>query len=159
MSLSAILLIIIILSALILFSIETLPTDVVALAVMMALILSGVLPPDQAFAGFGSDTAMMILGLLLLSTALIKTGVVQMLTRRILKSAGENGRRLYWIITLAVAGFSGYFQTPAHQRFQTAHAPRLCCYPLKLNHPHQHFHQPGRQRIIERLWFKAIGYV
>jgi len=117
MSLSAILLIIIILSALILFSIETLPTDVVALAVMMALILSGVLPPDQAFAGFGSDTAMMILGLLLLSTALIKTGVVQMLTRRILKSAGENGRRLYWIITLAVAGFSAFMSNTATAAF------------------------------------------
>ena len=80
MSLSIILLIIIILSALVFFSIETLPTDVVALAVMLALILSGVLPSDQAFAGFGSDTAMMILGLLLLSTALIKTGVVQLLS-------------------------------------------------------------------------------
>ncbi|MFH1446767.1 MAG: SLC13 family permease [Chloroflexota bacterium] len=117
MSLSVILLIIIILAALVLFSIETLPADVVALAVMLALILSGVLPPDQAFAGFGSDTAMMILGLLLLTTALIKTGVVQLLTRRILNSAGENGNRLYWIITLAVAGLSAFMSNTATAAF------------------------------------------
>lgn len=117
MSLSVILLIAIILAALILFFIETLPTDVVALAIMLALIISGVLPSDQAFAGFGSDTAMMILGLLLLSTALIKTGVVQLLTRRILNSAGENGKRLYWIITLAVAGLSAFMSNTATAAF------------------------------------------
>jgi di/tricarboxylate transporter len=38
--------------------------DVVALGVMLAVIATGLLPAYKAFAGFSSDTVMMILGCL-----------------------------------------------------------------------------------------------
>ena len=98
MTLSIILLIIIIILALVLFSIETIPADVVALGVMLALILTGILPAEVAFSGFGSDTAIMILGLLILTAALVRTGVVQIFSRWILRLIGENHHRLYWVI-------------------------------------------------------------
>jgi di/tricarboxylate transporter len=56
-------------AALILFSFEWVSVDIVALGVLLALILTGLLPPDQAFAGFGSDTVILILGLLILTAA------------------------------------------------------------------------------------------
>ncbi len=60
MTLHMILLLIIILDALVMFSIDLIQADIVALGVMMALILTGIVPANIAFSGFGSDTAIMI---------------------------------------------------------------------------------------------------
>lgn len=112
-----ILLSLIILVALVLFSIETLPADVIALGVMMALILTGVLPAEIAFEGFGSDTAMMILGLLILTAALVRNGVVQILTRKILRTVGENTQHLFWIITGTAGALSAFISNTATAAF------------------------------------------
>ena len=56
--------------ALALFSSERIAADVVALGVLLALVFTGLLPKDKAFDGFGSDTVIMILGLLILTAAL-----------------------------------------------------------------------------------------
>lgn len=90
MTLQMVLLIIIILAALVLFSIEFLPADVIALGLMMALILTGILPARTAFAGFGSDTSLMILGILILTAALVHTGIVQILSQKIIQSVGDD---------------------------------------------------------------------
>ncbi len=68
------------------------PADVVALGVMLAVIASGLLPPDKAFAGFGSDTVMMILGLLMMSAGLIQTGVVEIAGRYVFDLSGATRR-------------------------------------------------------------------
>lgn len=112
-----IILLILLIVALILFSIDIFPAEVTALSVMLALILTGVLPANQAFAGFGSDTSLMILGVLLLTTALVKTGVVQLLTSRILSQVGSDSNRLYWVITLVVSGLSAFISNTATAAF------------------------------------------
>jgi len=117
MTFSIILLFIIIIAAMIFFSIEALPADVIALGVMLALILTGILPAEIAFEGFGSDTAIMILGLLILTAALVRTGVVQMLSRRILRSVGKNKNRLFWVITGTAGLLSGFISNTATAAF------------------------------------------
>ena len=119
MSLNIILLIIIILAALVLFSIETMPAEVIALGVMMALLLTGILPPEIAFQGFGSDTAIMILGLLILTAALVRTGVIQQISRRILRTVGDNPNRLYWVIMGTAGILSGFMSNTATSAFFT----------------------------------------
>ena len=117
MTLQIILLIIIIIATLVLFSIETVPADVVALGVMLALILLGILPAERAFAGFGSDTAIMILGLLILTSALVRTGVVQLMARRILRSVGESKSRLYWLLMTTAGVMSAFISNTATAAF------------------------------------------
>lgn len=119
MSLNIILLIIIIIAALILFSIETLPAEVIALGVMMALLLTGILPPEIAFQGFGSDTAIMILGLLILTAALVRTGVIQKISRSILRRVGDNPTKLYWVIMGTAGILSGFMSNTATSAFFT----------------------------------------
>jgi di/tricarboxylate transporter len=114
-----IVLIVIIIAALILFSIETIPADVIALGVMMILILTGILPPNIAFEGFGSDTAIMILGLLILTAALVRTGIVQIISRHILRSVGENRTQLYWVIMGTAGILSGFMSNTATSAFFT----------------------------------------
>lgn len=119
MSLSMIIVVLIIIIALALFSIETIPADVVALGVMLTLILTGILPAETAFEGFGSDTAIMILGLLILTAALVRTGVVQIISRKILRSVGENRTQLYWVIMGAAGILSGFMSNTATSAFFT----------------------------------------
>ena len=119
MTLSMILLLIIIAAGLVLFSIEILPADVIALGLMLALILTGILPAETAFEGFGSDTSMMILGLLILTAALIRTGIVQILSRRILRTVGSSKIQLYWIITGTAAVLSAFISNTATAAFFT----------------------------------------
>lgn len=61
-----------------LFATEWVEADVTALGLLMAMILTGILPADQAFAEFGSDTVIMILGLLIMTAALMRTGVMDL---------------------------------------------------------------------------------
>jgi di/tricarboxylate transporter len=93
--------------AVVLFASERVAADVVALGVMLALIVTGLLGVDQAFAGFGSEAVMMILGLLIMTAGLAHTGIVDAAGRRILEYAGRNPALLIPAIMLSVAMLSG----------------------------------------------------
>ncbi len=139
MTLPIILLILIIVAALVLFSIETIPADVVALGVMLALILLGIVPAETAFQGFGSDTAIMILGLLILTASLVRTGVVQILARRILRTVGESQNRLYWVLMGTAGILSAFMSNTATAAFfvpmTIGLARRMKMHPSKLLMP------------------------
>lgn len=139
MTLPIILLILIIIAALVLFSIEAIPADVVALGVMLALILLGIVPAETAFKGFGSDTAIMILGLLILTASLVRTGVVQILARRILRTVGDNQNRLYWVLMGTAGILSAFMSNTATAAFfvpmTIGLARRVKMHPSKLLMP------------------------
>ena len=64
--------------ALVLFAFEWVAADVVALGFLVIMIVTGLLPAGDAFAGFGSDTVFTLMGLFILTAALQRTGVVEM---------------------------------------------------------------------------------
>jgi di/tricarboxylate transporter len=74
-------------AAVLLFTFEWFPVDITALGILLALILTGLLPAQLAFDGFGSDVFVMMFGLLILTAALYRTGATklagQVLLRRI----------------------------------------------------------------------------
>jgi len=106
-----------ILAALVCFSFEWIPTDVVALGLLLLLIVTGLLPARDAFAGFGSDTVLMILGLLIMTTALVRTGVVDLVGRAILRHAGERVTPLLAVIMLSCALLSAFISNTAAAAF------------------------------------------
>jgi di/tricarboxylate transporter len=110
-------LLVILFSALILFSFEWVSIDIVALGVLLALILADLLPPDQAFAGFGSDTVILILGLLIMTAALVRTGVVEMTGRWILQYSGDSPNRALNVVTVAAASMSALMSNTASTAF------------------------------------------
>jgi len=61
MTISIILLLIILVVALLFFSFEWIPPHVTAIGVLVALIVFGLVPLDQAFSGFGSDTFILLM--------------------------------------------------------------------------------------------------
>ena len=100
-----------------LFSLERLPADIIALGILLTLVLTGLLPASEAFAGFGSDVAMMILGLFILTAALVRTGVVDMAGRAILHRTGDNPQRLLAVIMIASATLSALMSNTATTAF------------------------------------------
>lgn len=103
--------------AVICFSIDRIPSDVVGLGLLLTLILTGLLEPADAFAGFGSDTVIMILSLLIMTTALIKTGVVELAGRAILRQAGTNPSVLLAVIMVGCAVLSAFISNTAAAAF------------------------------------------
>jgi di/tricarboxylate transporter len=97
-------------AALILFSIDRIPVDVTALGILLFLILTGLLPADEAFAGFGSDVVVMMLGLLILVAALTRTGVTDVVGR-VLLNRGEVGQQELLLTVMAIAALVGAFMS------------------------------------------------
>jgi len=117
MTLEITLVLLIIFLSLIFFSIERLPNDVVALGVLIALTITGLVSPAQAFAGFGSDAVVMIFGLLVLTAALMRTGVVLMAGREIIRRVGERDSSLLSVIMIASASIGALMSNTASTAF------------------------------------------
>ena len=103
--------------ALVFFSFEWISSDVVALGLLLTLILTGLLPPKEAFSGFGSETVLMVLGLLIMTSALVKTGVVEMVGRSILRHAGTRPAPLLAVVMISVALLSAFISNTAAAAF------------------------------------------
>jgi di/tricarboxylate transporter len=94
---------ILLLIAVILFAIEKIPVDIVALLLVIGLVLSGVLTAQEGLAGFGNDIIITIAGLFVLTGGLVKTGIVDWIGRRLHKYAGGNTFLLTTLIMLIAA--------------------------------------------------------
>lgn len=89
--------------ALVLFSLERIPIEVVALLLVMGLVLTNTLTASEAFAGFGNDIVITIAGLFILTGGLAKTGVVDLIGRRLHRTAGESELWMVALIMFAAA--------------------------------------------------------
>ena len=76
--------------AIFLFSTEKWPVDIVGILLVIALVLTQVLTMQEAVAGFGNDIIITIGGLFILVGGLTKTGIVDMVGRRLYKMAGDS---------------------------------------------------------------------
>lgn len=103
--------------ALILFSLDWISADVVSLGLLVALTLTGLLPADRTFAGFGSDTVLTIFGLLIMTAALQRTGVMDLVGRAIFRYTGQNTNRLLFLILVGAAFTSSFMSNTAATAF------------------------------------------
>jgi di/tricarboxylate transporter len=76
--------------ALILFATEKIPVDIVGILLVIGLVMSRVLTIEQGVAGFGDNIIITIGGLFVLTGGLIKTGIVDLIGRRLYKISGNN---------------------------------------------------------------------
>ena len=96
---------VLLLLALILFGSEKIPVDIVGIILVIAMVVFGVLNVQEAVAGFGNDIIITIAGLFVLVGALTKTGLVDVVGRRLYQIAGNNEFILTALI-MAVAAIS-----------------------------------------------------
>lgn len=95
-------------AAIILFITEWLRVDVVAIGVVVALMLTGLLSASEALSGFSNSAVLTIAALFVVGGAVLNTGLAGLIGRRILAIAGTSEVRLTVVIMLAVALLSGF---------------------------------------------------
>src|SRR5918997_1692567 len=94
---------VLLLVAVALFATEKIPIDIVTIMLVVGLVLTGTLTAAEAFAGFGNDIVITIAGLFVLTGGLVKTGVVDVVGRRLHRIAGGNPFRLAALVMFTAA--------------------------------------------------------
>lgn len=81
--------------------------DLVALGVLLALAISGLVPGPVAVGGFGDPAVITVAAVLVLSGGLYRTGVANLIGRRVVRLAGDSPVRLTLVLTLTAGLLSG----------------------------------------------------
>ena len=97
---------IILLTAIVLFVSNRLPADLIALLVVVALGLTGVLTTQEAFSGFSRSAVITIIAIFVLTEALQRTGVTDQVGKILLRVGGRSELHLIVIVMLAGAFLS-----------------------------------------------------
>ena len=71
--------------AVVLFATEVLSIDLVALLIICALVIAGVISPEEGVAGFSNKATITVAFMFILSASLLKTGALQFLAHRLSK--------------------------------------------------------------------------
>jgi len=88
--------------AIILFVSEKLRVDVVAMIVLASLVLTGLVPIEQAFSGFASPAVITVWSVFIVSGGLTRSGVADTIARLVMRFAGTNPIRLIVLIMVGV---------------------------------------------------------
>ena len=98
----------ILLGVFVLLSTERLRNDVVAMLAVVVLAAAGLLEPRQALAGFASEPAIVLACVFVLSAALYRTGVSDLLGDWVGRLAGGGYTRIVGVMMTAVAALSAF---------------------------------------------------
>ena len=91
------------------------PLGITAMLGAVAMSLFGIIPYSAAFAPFGSDTVMMVAGMLTIGNAMFETGFAAVIGESIakIKGFGTNERRFLLLIVTITAIMSAFFSNTA----------------------------------------------
>jgi di/tricarboxylate transporter len=98
----------IMLISIILFITEYLRVDIVAMLIILALAITGLIDVKDAFSGFSSEPAIILAAVFVLSAGLSYTGVTDRIGSWIIKLSGKGETRAIFVIMLAVAVMSAF---------------------------------------------------
>ena len=99
--------------AIALFAWGRIRVDIVAILVVLALMLSNVLTPDEALAGFGNPVVILIVAIFIVGEGLVNTGVAYRLGEAVMGLGGGNETRLIVLVMLLVGGIGAFISSSA----------------------------------------------
>lgn len=94
--------------AIVLFATEKLRVDVIALIVLLSVGITGLVSPEDIFAGFANPAVITVWAVYMVSGGLFKTGVADIIGRGILRLSGASEVRLLVVIMLTCGIMSGF---------------------------------------------------
>ena len=153
------------LTTIILFVSDRLRLDVVAVMVILALMLSGLLSPREALAGFADPVVLLIAGLFVVGEGLFRTGVALAIGNWLTRVGGTSETRMMILLMLVVAGLSAFMSStgavaifyPGHLKFSCqsrystisiVNSDCLCFVDRRDVNPHRHAAKSGSQHSI-----------
>jgi di/tricarboxylate transporter len=90
------------------FITEKISFDLAAIGIMVALVLSQVLTPEEAVAGFAHPAVITVGAMFLISKGLVRTGAVEFIGRRVIKLSRGNAKLALLVVLLTVAFASAF---------------------------------------------------
>jgi di/tricarboxylate transporter len=108
MATGAIITLIVIGIALVLFATEALSIDLVAMLIMISLVLTGVITPEQGVEGFSNRATITVAFMFVLSAALLKTGALQSVAYQLSAVFRQNFRLGLVLMMLLIAFISAF---------------------------------------------------
>lgn len=94
----------------VLFSLERLRVDVVAILIMLGLAWTRLVTPAEAFSGLSSNAVIAVIGVMILSSGLDRAGAMKSLTRLLTRAAGTSEAKLLALVSSVVAALSAFMQ-------------------------------------------------
>lgn len=94
----------------VLFVSEWLRVDVIAILIMLTLAWLRLVTPVQAFSGFASNAVISIIAVMIVGYGVDRSGVMQRLTKPIVKLAGTSQSRLTLVVSATVGLISAFMQ-------------------------------------------------
>src|SRR5215475_10133384 len=87
--------------------------DAVALLVIVAMPLTGIITMNEALAGFSDPSVVLIAGLFVIGEGLVRTGVARRLGDWLNATAGNSDTRMLVLLMLAVSGLGAFMSSTA----------------------------------------------
>ena len=94
----------------VLFVVDWLRVDVVALLVMVSLPWLGLVEPKDAISGLSSNAVVSVIAVMILGYGVDRSGIMNRVTRPILRVAGTSERRVVAVVAGTVGGISAFMQ-------------------------------------------------
>ena len=94
--------------AIVLFITEYFRVDVVAMLIILALSMTGIIEVKEAFSGFSSEPAIIVAAVFVLSAGLSFTGMTDWIGEWVTKLSGKGETRAIFVIMVAVACMSAF---------------------------------------------------
>lgn len=91
------------LATIVLFIVGKIRSDIVALCSLAVLLATNVLMPSEALAGFSNSAVIMMIGLFVVGGAVFQTGLAKKISSRLLRLAGTNEKRLFFLVVLVTS--------------------------------------------------------
>lgn len=92
----------------VMFIIGKIRADIVALCALTALILLGILTPEEAFAGFSSTVIIMMVGLFVVGGAILQTGLAKAVSQKIMKLAAGSDTRMFLLVVIVTSAIGAF---------------------------------------------------
>ena len=96
-----------------LFATRALPVDLVTIFLLLALVLTGILEPTEAFAGFSSEIIIILGSIFVINGALLEGRVLDLVSAWLLRVAGGSVNKLQLTTMSVVGGLSGFMNNTA----------------------------------------------
>lgn len=95
------------------FIFEWLPPDITAIGVMVALMLLGLVTPEEGLSGFSNSATITVMAMFILSSGIARTGAIQMASEFLLKWGGKRPARHMLIMGAVIGPFTAIINNVA----------------------------------------------
>jgi di/tricarboxylate transporter len=95
------------------FIAEWVPADITALSIAIALMLLGLVTPEEGVSGFSNSATITVMAMFILSAGITKTGVIQVVRNWMLRWAGNHPSQQIFVMGSIVGPISGFINNTA----------------------------------------------